>query len=140
MIEILPFALQGVVMGVDEFYCHQRRSLRRWERIGHPLDTCTFLIALGALFVSDRVWVFTVLAVFSCLFITKDEWEHRELSAAFENWLHAVLFVLHPVVLGWAGYLRFSGSAAFLPAVGTAFALASGFLVYQIVYWNWWRA
>ena len=140
MIEILPFALQGLIMGVDEFVCHHRREVRRWERIGHPLDTLTFLAALGALFVSDRPGVFVALAVFSCLFITKDEWEHRSLSGGFENWLHAVLFILHPVVLGWAGWLRFTDSPDFGFAVGTTFGLAAAFFVYQVVYWNWWRA
>lgn len=141
--EFLPFALQGLLMGVDEFYCHRHRKLRRWERLGHPLDTLSFLLCLlFLLFIVPSqmaLYVYGALSVFSCLLITKDEWQHQELCSGFENWLHAVLFILHPVILIWAGYLWWSGSSHFFFTVGAAAGLSAGFLFYQTLFWNVWR-
>lgn len=138
MPEFLPFVLQGVVIGVDEFYCHRRRGLRRWERIGHPVDTLSFGVCLAWLvFTPVSSWalsVYIALAIVSSLMITKDEWEHHGRSSGLENWLHALLFVLHPVVLIWSGYLWWTGRPT--PALWVGLALTSLFLVYQIVYWN----
>ena len=39
------------------------------------------------------------LAAFSCLLITKDEFVHQRLCTGGEHWVHAVLFILHPLVL-----------------------------------------
>lgn len=143
ILELVPFAMQGVLMGVDEFYCHQRRPLKRWERVGHPLDTLSYIFCLGFLLLVppsvSALWVFGGLAAFSSLLITKDEWQHKELCDGFENWLHALLFVLHPVVLIWAGYLWWGGSVHFFSVVLSTAVLAFGFLLYQIFYWNVWR-
>jgi hypothetical protein len=70
------------------------------------------------------------------LFITKDEWQHRELCTGFENWLHALLFMLHPLLLLTAGLLWWSGDSLFRPIVGTAAALSGLFMIYQAVFWN----
>ena len=43
----LPFALQGLAMGVDEFGFHRQRTLPRWEWLGHALDTSVFLACLA---------------------------------------------------------------------------------------------
>ena len=138
---LTPFLLQGLIMGVDEFYCHRRRRLRRWERVGHPLDTLTFLLSLSWLRMTTpgplNVMVFMLLAGFSCLFITKDEWQHKELCTAFENWLHALLFLIHPLVLLWAAWLWWTNAS--MIAVNLAVALAIGFLLYQTIYWRAWR-
>ncbi|MGE0527512.1 MAG: hypothetical protein AB7G93_14815 [Bdellovibrionales bacterium] len=143
MREILPFLIQGTLMGVDEFYCHRHRQLGRWERIGHPLDTAVFLACLAWLLGippgEGTLSVYMGLSVSSCLMVSKDEWEHRTRCTGFENWLHALLFMIHPVVLIWAGYLWWTGAERFLAVVGTA-AVATGlFFVYQVLYWNLWR-
>ena len=103
MIFFLPtvFFIQGAAMVVDEFYFHRRRGLPLWEKFGHPLDTFSVLVCYGFLF-STRpsesfLWIYVGLCIFSCLLITKDEFVHTERCSAGENWLHAVLFVLHPV-------------------------------------------
>jgi hypothetical protein len=137
----LVFLLQGGVMAVDEIYCHRRRGLARWERLGHPLDTLTFIACLGFLLLTDptllHVKLYTALTIFSCVFITKDEWEHRGRSiSAFENWLHALLFVLHPIVLIVAGWMWWSGEAEFRALTTTAVAAGLGFMLYQTIYWN----
>jgi uncharacterized membrane protein SirB2 len=138
--EALPFLFQGLVMGVDEFYCHRRREMRRWERVGHPLDTLVFLSALSLLLIfqpSPKTLVaFAVASLVSCLFITKDEWQHRELCTGFENWLHALLFLVHPVVLIWAGWLWWSQDPGFTWLVGGMAGLSAVFALYQTLYWN----
>jgi hypothetical protein len=140
MIAIFPFVVQGVVMTVDEFYCHRRRELRRWERIGHPLDTLTYLLCfLFLLFVepsSAALGAYVALSGFSCLFITKDEWQHRELCTPFENWLHALLYILHPIVLIAAGWAWWSHLEDLRFAVGAMAAITASFGIFQAAYWN----
>jgi hypothetical protein len=130
-------------MAVDELYCHRHRTLRRWERIGHPVDTSIFVLALGWLLLrppsASHLWSYAVLAGLSCVVITKDEWQHKELCDGFENWLHALLFILHPTVLIWAGYLWWSEAEEFFFVIGSTVVLALGLLIYQILYWNVWR-
>jgi hypothetical protein len=144
MIWTIPFVLQGVVMVVDEIYCHRGRVLRRWERWGHPLDTVFYLACLlWILLVAPgplALTVYAALSVGSSLFITKDEWQHRELCSGFENWLHSLLFLLHPLLLFTAGGLWFSGNELFYPVIGTVAGLSALFAVYQAVYWNFIRA
>ena len=126
---VLPLALQGIAMLVDEAWFHRRRGLPRWERIGHPLDTLTIIACLGWLLAGGGLAGYVVLAIGSTLFVTKDEPVHARLCSGGEQWLHAVLFALHPVVL-----------AAFVmlpePLLVGELIVTSGFLVYQAVYWN----
>lgn len=149
---LIPFALQLSAMAVDEFCFHWRRPLPRWERIGHPLDTLTVLACFAWLLLTPpnrySISVYTGLCVFSCLFVTKDEKVHHRCCSAGEHWLHALLFILHPMVLLsagllWAsmygsapasGWLRYEGhEKAFLMGI-TALTLFYG--LYQLIYWN----
>ncbi len=143
MIMILPFFIQGLLMGVDEFYCHRRRTMRKWERWGHPVDTLVFSSCLAFLFLADReagnIFIYGFLSLLSCLTISKDEWEHRGLCTGFENWLHSLLFMIHPVVLIWAGYLWWSAEHTARQVIAGALVLSMAFLFYQLIYWNWWR-
>jgi hypothetical protein len=150
---LLPFGLQMLCMAFDELYFHRRRGLPRWERIGHPLDTLTVLLCLLWL-----VWVppgpgtaatYAGLAIFSCLFVTKDERVHLSHCSAAEQWLHALLFSLHPLVLLSAGllwtaahglgnafsdWIRYAGNErTLLTALCTA---VFGFGLFQFIYWN----
>lgn len=140
MKELAPFLFQGLLMTVDEFYCHHRRELRRWERVGHPLDTLGFAVCLGFLWLVPssqlNLYIYAGLSLFSCFLISKDEWEHRGLCSGFENWLHAMLFMVHPVVLIWAGVLWWKGETV---AVAIGLATTVAFFLYQVTYWNWWR-
>jgi 2-polyprenyl-6-hydroxyphenyl methylase/3-demethylubiquinone-9 3-methyltransferase len=134
---LAPVAIQGAVMLVDELVFHRRRGLPRWERIGHPLDTLTVAACLVWLIAmppsQPALSVYIGLAVFSTLFVTKDEAVHARLCGAGEHWLHAVLFALHPIVLGALGILWWTGHPTVL-AVQLAAVLAIG--LYQVVYWN----
>lgn len=137
MIYVLPFVLQGIILGVDEFYCHRKRKMRRWERLGHPLDTLTFVACLTCLYFSEKssaaLFIYAMLGIFSCLFITKDEWEHRDLTTGFENWLHSLLFILHPIVLIWAAALW---EQQILWPIEVSMIGATLFMLYQGIYWN----
>lgn len=133
----LPIGLQALAMLVDELYFHRKRGLPRWERWGHPIDTLSVL-ACYAVTLSlepthgNGAW-YLGLASFSCLLITKDELIHAQRCAPLEQWLHSLLFVLHPVVLATGGllWLRQERAALWLSASVTA---AFGF--YQLLYWN----
>lgn len=134
----IPFFLQGGAMFADEFYFHRKRGLHRWERIGHPLDTITVLLCYLYLLFSpvtqENIYIYGGLAIFSCLFVTKDEFVHAKECTPSEHWLHAFLFILHPVILGLAGWMWFSQSPlSFL--IGQSI-LTGVFLIYQIIYWS----
>jgi 2-polyprenyl-6-hydroxyphenyl methylase/3-demethylubiquinone-9 3-methyltransferase len=148
----LPFGLQGLAMGVDEFWFHRRRTLPRGEWMGHALDTSVFLACLACPLllppVASNLGLYGVLAVLSCLLITKDEFLHQRLCPGGEHWVHAVLFILHPLVLIATALLWISTGASPLkgiltppPASARAMLLfqclaVSGFLVFQVVYWS----
>jgi len=130
----LPFALQGLAMGVDELGFHRRRPVSRWEWRGHMLDTAVFLACLAcpALLAPTpaHLGLYGTLAVASCLLITKDEFVQHVPCTGGEHWIHAVLFLLHPVVLMASGFLWVQGAAGFLALQA---ALVGGFLLFQAV-------
>ena len=68
---LLPFLVQMIVIGIDEFYFHIRRGLPKWERWGHPLDTLTvlgcFLFVLWVPFTAFTLKIYIGIALFSCL-------------------------------------------------------------------------
>jgi hypothetical protein len=151
---IIPFIIQVTCMGVDELYFHHQRKLPRWERLGHPLDTLTVLLCFGwVLFVplsSTALAIYVGLSVFSCLFVTKDEWVHQRYCSAGEHWMHALQFGLHPLVLLSAGLLwpaLHQQSFAFIRYEGFERTFYVGnlwltglFGLYQLLYWNFlWR-
>jgi hypothetical protein len=142
-------------MAADEAYFHYRRPLPRWERLGHPLDTLTVLLCWSViLFVAPgpmAIAVYTALSALSCLCVTKDEWVHARCCSAGEHWLHALLFILHPLTLVSAGLLWpavYTGAASALafgwphytgwerPFFLANAALTLLFGLYQLVYWN----
>jgi len=136
---LIPVVLQAVATVVDEVVFHRARGLPRWERIGHPLDTLVLALALGWLVVTDRATagalpIYVALAAFSTLFVTKDEPLHARVCTAGEHWLHSVLFVLHPIVLGALGVLWWIGGhhTILVAQLGVVLAFAG----YQGVYWN----
>ncbi len=130
--------LQALVMVFDEGYFHRRRGLPRWERIGHPLDTATVALcyawlALTKPSASFSLPVYVALAAFSCLFVTKDEVVHARICTRAECWLHAVLFVLHPIVLAAFAFAWMHG-ATWMVHAQLALTLALG--AYQVGYWG----
>lgn len=106
---LIPFCLQAIAIGVDEIYFHLQRGLPKWERIGHPIDTLSMLLCLGIVlwvpFSEDNIKYYLACAVFSCVMVTKDEFVHKHHCPASENWLHALLFLLHPITLATAGLI-----------------------------------
>lgn len=129
--------LQGAVILLDEFIFHRRRGLPRWERIGHPLDTALVLICLLFVSFATRSYINEIiyygLVALSCAFITKDEWVHRKFCTAEEMWLHAVLFILHPLMLISATTVWDKHPEYALMVSGGIFT----FFVYQVIYWNY---
>jgi hypothetical protein len=151
-VALAPWLIQALALVVDEFHLHYKRGLPRWERIGHPLDTLTVLIAMAlpvfAHFSETSLLGFIAAGFISCFFVTKDEWVHSTACSGFEHWLHAVLFICHPMTFISAGFfwlLRdrpelFSPTADAAVFAATAlkgqFLLLAGFLTYQVIYWN----
>jgi hypothetical protein len=147
---ISPFLLQAGATFFDEFYFHHKRGLPLWERLGHPLDTLTVLACFSFVLFNDptkvNILIYVGLALFSCLFITKDEFIHHEESTAAEQWLHSVLFVLHPVTLlslslYWfesitSNILLEGGHQLFQSFIKGQSIITVIFLTYQILYWS----
>jgi hypothetical protein len=133
----VPLTLQALAMLVDELYFHRRRGLPRWERIGHPVDTASVLGCYGLALALpphvDQLPWYVLLAAISCLLVTKDEFVHAARCEPAEQWLHAVLFVLHPIVLGAGALLWLRGERGLL---AFSAGLTAAFGVYQAVYWN----
>lgn len=155
---LIPFAAQAVLILVDEYVFHIRRDLPKWERIGHPLDTLTVLLCMGYVlwvpFSKTALIFYALLAIFSSLFVTKDEFVHKEHCPAAEQWLHAVLFTFHPIVLATAGFIWpvvqgmdvtpwianwLDNAIALKMFLFGQFAMMSCFFLYQILYWNFIR-
>ncbi len=125
-------------MLVDEFVIHEKRGLPRWERYGHPLDSLTVLCAF--LFLLNFPWsetnqnIYIGICVFSCLFITKDEFVHQDESSGLEHWLHALLFLLHPITFWCAGFIwKTDPSNKFLLYQALVIFF---FMLYQILRWS----
>lgn len=151
---LIPFLVQMFVISFDECYFHLKRGLPLWERIGHPLDTFTVILCLAfVVFVpfSDTAAKWYIgLSVFSCLMVTKDEWVHKHHCVASENWLHALLFINHPIVLTSVGMIWWASAASapiwikswlnqpeelyVLLVMQTSAIIV--FFLYQIIYWN----
>jgi len=151
----VPFLVQMAVITFDEFFFHVRRGLPKWERIGHPLDTLTvlgcFAFVAWVPYSALMLKVYIGLALFSCVFVTKDEFVHKECCPASEQWLHALLFINHPIVLTAAGLMWpilsgqtppswLSGLAPHAERLHFAMKMQVGcialFLTYQTLYWN----
>jgi len=130
--------LHGILMFFDEFHYHHRRGLGRWESVGHPVDTLLFLSCfIYALVVNPaHIIGFIVLAVLSTLIITKDEFVHAQQCRGGEQWLHALLFSIHPVALIGL-YMAWTRGWRLLVAVQACVIVLFG--IYQIVYWNVWK-
>lgn len=157
---LIPFVLQGLCISFDEIHFHHKRGLPKWEKIGHPLDTLSllicFIIALYAPYNSENLKIYIGFSLFSCLMVTKDEWIHKQHASGSENWLHALLFILHPITLAITGLIWPISQGIpqdFLPAsfdepeifsffLYIQMVSVSIFMLYQIVYWNllWERA
>jgi hypothetical protein len=133
----IPLGLQALCMLIDELHFHRARGLPQWERIGHPLDTLSvlgcYVLALSLSPSQNNLPYYVAAAVVSCLLVTKDELVHARLCEPREQWLHALLFVLHPVVLG-AGALLWLGHERTLLWVSAGLTAAFG--SYQALYWN----
>jgi hypothetical protein len=149
-----PFILQMIVILLDEALFHVKRNLPKWERIGHPLDTLTVIACFAFVwyvpFDRSMIGWYIALALFSTLFVTKDEFVHKKHCPAAEQWLHAVLFVNHSIVLTVLGviwpHLHDIQIFTFLPEISALKFLiisqiigALCFCFYQIVYWNFIR-
>lgn len=143
---VIPFLLQAIAILIDEVYFHVRRGLPKWERIGHPLDTLTVIACYAYIlcmpYSPTTLIGYILLAIFSTIFITKDEFVHQKHCPGAELWLHAVLFILHPITLICAGLIwpviQGVQVAPRFFLIGQLTCM-TGFMLYQIVYWNYVR-
>jgi hypothetical protein len=155
MYALIPFCIQGVAITFDEMYFHHKRGLPTWERIGHPIDTLSLLICILMVvfvpFSANSLKIYLGLSVLSCLMVTKDEFVHKHHCCASENWLHALLFILHPITLCVAGMMWPVIQGVTVPFwmstwLDNAVALKQFihmqaftiflFFLYQVVFWN----
>lgn len=144
--------LHGACMLFDEFFFHHKRKLPKWERIGHPIDTLFFILCYCIIIFlpisNTTILLYFIFSVLSCLIITKDEFIHLKNCCTYEQYLHAILFVLHPIILIvlFCSWVNFSTTELVifrqinLPhlkyLIAAQFGLAVIFFFYQIIYWN----
>ncbi len=147
MVEIafFVFLIHGILMLVDEIVFHRRRQVPAWERIGHPIDTLSVFLPLVLVWfaspTSGMTTLFVILAVISSLLVTKDEFVHKQYCENGELYLHALLFLLHPLLFfsAWTiwPHLHSAEGASHLPVLYLIVLLSVlGFGMYQLVYWN----
>jgi len=139
---IIPFLLQAPLIVFDEWVFHRKRRLPRWERIGHPLDTlsvaiCLFLPSFTT-YSPSLLKLYIFLGILSCLMVTKDEWIHKHHCPATEHWVHALLFLNHPILLTSAGFLWIANPSWATPFLKAQLCFATAFMLYQAIYWNIW--
>lgn len=143
----IPLMAQAVLMIVDEFYYHHKRGLPLWEIIGHPLDTLTVIAPLFYAYVNDyqekTAFIYILLALFSCIFVVKDELIHKDICSKGEMLLHGLLFICHPLVflsifLFWRNdnIIVVSFVIPFKTIILGQLGFAIVFLIYQISYWG----
>lgn len=127
--------IQGFLMTVDEFYFHHKRGLKKWERVGHPIDTFLFLLCFvyTLTFPPSELLGFGILSILSTLIITKDEFIHTEECEGTENFLHAFLFILHPLALMG---LFFAWKLQLNQIIMIQTGIIGSFMLYQIIFWN----
>lgn len=138
LVLVLVFGVQGILSLVDEFFFHRWRPLPRWERIGHPLDTLSLAGCVTFAAYVDTgtrsAWILLGGCAFSCLLVTKDEWVHSRLVGPAEGWIHALLFVIHPVVcFAVFGVWYAADPHGVLPPLAV---ILFSYAAYQFVYWN----
>lgn len=152
---LVPFIIQAIALVFDEGYFHLKRGLPKWERIGHPLDTLSYLLCMTiVLFVPFSTWnlgLYIFFGVASCLLVTKDEFVHKDHCPGAENWLHALLFILHPITLILMGMIWIAVDGQELPIFLAAwfdnpeglnlflyfqYGVIWTFCFYQIIFWN----
>lgn len=146
----LPFLIQAICIFFDEGYFHLKRGLPKFERIGHPLDTLTviacFALAAFSSYTEFTFYSLIFLSLFSCFFVTKDEFVHFKYCESKEMWLHAVLFINHPILLFsmlilWLHQNKiitwFPFDAIFIHQfLILQLGLSLLFFSYQVIYWN----
>jgi hypothetical protein len=141
----VPLVVQALAMAVDEAGFHRARRLPRWERIGHPLDTLTVAAAYAYVLLvpygPGALNGYIALAAFSTLFVTKDELVHARHCSGGEHLLHALLFVVHPVVflvvaLAWPALRDAPRADPVALAIHAQLAATIAFAAYQALYWN----
>jgi hypothetical protein len=137
---MIATAIQGIVIFIDEFYFHHKRGLPLWERLGHPIDSFSVLACLAFLMTMPHTpnneLIYSFLAAVSCVVVTKDEFIHWKICTGLEMWLHALLFVLHPIVL----FSAIKDWETNPLMIQITFGMIFSFFIYQIIYWNFLRS
>jgi 2-polyprenyl-6-hydroxyphenyl methylase/3-demethylubiquinone-9 3-methyltransferase len=128
---------QAGLMLVDEGAFHRVRRLGEWESWGHVADSAVFAAALAppALLAPTMgaAVLYAGMALASTVLVTKDEWIHARECEPAENWVHALLFALHPCVLIAVGALWARGEGSLLRSALPLAVAAYSF--YQWLYW-----
>lgn len=130
---ITLWAFHGLLAIVDEFKFHRDRGLGRWERIGHPVDSIFFIAPFIYTHFFENTTVFLVMCALSCVIVTKDEFIHNHECNSTEQWLHSVLFIMHPISLYGLWYFWQNNQMIFI-TMQTSIIFV--FMLYQIIYWN----
>src|SRR5688500_10107994 len=100
---LVLYGIYTIFMGWNELYFHRKRVLEKWEKTRKALVTFSLTLCLAiTLFVpyeEEWKWLFFAAAGFSILVTIKDEFRKQKTDRGREEGTHAVLFMLHPLVL-----------------------------------------
>lgn len=130
-------AVQGTLSLLDEALFHRWRVLGRTESWSHVFDTGFFALTISMpAFLTPtktRLALFVLGALISSVGITKDNWIHERECSPGEQWIHSLLFVLHPLVLATLAWLWLEQKNPELR--GACFLGALAGVTYQFTYW-----
>lgn len=143
--------------GLGRFGCHCSNCLQRhaYERssilYGHEIPLLLPLVEQSLAILVDDFYLHVARGVspaaFSCLFVIKEEFVDADVCALAQH-VHAVLFVVHPLLFAVLALLRSlyhapAGAIVWLEQVrgrASALPIQAAFLtlymIYQAVYWN----
>ena len=95
--------------------------------------------------------LYIIFALISCLLVTKDEFVHTEHCEGAEHWLHALLFLNHPLLLASLAIIwpllteddlplfwmqLMPNKTLFKQFILGQTLFVTVFLFYQIIFWN----
>ncbi|MCO4794186.1 MAG: hypothetical protein KC493_10755 [Bacteriovoracaceae bacterium] len=136
--------IHGLLFRIDEFKFHKKRGLKKVELINALFDGALFIGALIIpLFTTYSYWwekLYIAMCICSCLSIIKNEFFYKGLEIG-ERVTHALLYVLHPVILfayydGWK--VNYFDNHYYVWMIQLLYVfLGVQAITYQIIYWNY---
>lgn len=137
--------LHGILFTFDEYIVHKKRSLSQKEVNSGLIDGVLFLstvaLTLFTKFSSLLEIIYISLGFLSCVAIIKHEMFLPPDITKRERVIHAVLYILHPLILyafyvSWKSDFFNTNLTYWMMQLGY-FALGFKAITYHVIYWNY---